>query len=174
MEENSENIEYVGVSEFASRKGVTLRAVQSAIVSGRIEVDKFEGTRKLLDFKKQSKNWDDSEDKTHQTRIYDTGEDSDDIPGNMSALNVAKLRKERAVAKLKEMEALQKAGDLIDIKKAKDIIERAVKRARDRIRNIPQKVAAELAAENDPHYIEIKLLEEIDECLGNLKDIKIN
>lgn len=74
-------------------------------------------------------------------------------------------------AKQKELDYLQKAGELVS---RREIEERAFsvgRRIRDKIMNLPNRLAPELAGERDIHRIELYLKKELNKCLTELSDV---
>lgn len=73
-------------------------------------------------------------------------------------------------AKRQEIACKKAEGELIEIADARKRIFELSRRTRDSIRHIPGRIAHELAAEVDPHQVEIFLMREIDRSLEEMCD----
>ena len=137
--ESSED--WVSLREFARRVGVNVAAVQQAISNGRIQ---RRGDDKKLHWVSQSRAWDEFRD---PSKVRDD-EDEDESPeGGQSGFQEAKTRKEVAVAGLKELELQVALGEVVKSAHVKNAMAQFAIDVRESIMTIPDRVAAELAAE---------------------------
>lgn len=91
-------------------------------------------------------------------------------PATPDPMAKAKLEKEQALAALKIMEVKKELGELVSAKEIEAAAFKIARRVRDAILGIPQKVAAEVACETDPHTVELILSRELKEALRGLND----
>lgn len=71
-------------------------------------------------------------------------------------------------ARLAKLNYETKSGKLIEKEQVHRQIFTSIRIVRDALRNVPQKIAHELASEVDPHRCELILIKEIDDCLLEL------
>lgn len=71
-------------------------------------------------------------------------------------------------AKLAELDYRQRAGELVVAADVALAHTRAARTLRDRVRAIPDRLSAQLAAETDPHRCRSLLVGEIDQALGDV------
>jgi hypothetical protein len=158
--------EYMGVTEYARHRGVTLTEVQEAVMNGRISYT-LQGTRKIINPRKADVEWASTIDLAKSKTAMD---DPTYTPVNTRAPPFQESRaiREAYAARIAKLDYEQKKGDLIN----KDLVKRqSVATAsiiKNNMRQIPIKVAAALAAETDSHKIEMMLNKEIDEALEEL------
>lgn len=164
--------------------GGTHRAVQVAIARGRLEesVQVVDGKPKI-DAVAADQEWN---SKTDALRSRGGGNPTEGKPlgsldappridareaGDPSIANQARQAQAFKLtyqAKLAELEYRQKTGELISAKDVELEQVRAARSLRDRIRAIPDRMAALLAAETDPHRCRILLAGELDQALGDV------
>lgn len=164
-------------------KGATHRAVQKAIADGRIEgaVRVVNGDAKI-DPVVADQEWASKTDALRSNAGGDptTGRPLGDLDGaprveaREGSSSVAdQARAAQAVrltyqAKLAELEYRQKVGELVEAALVEREQHRAARALRDRIRAIPDRMAAGLAAETDPHRCRLLLAGEIDQALAEV------
>lgn len=146
----------LSLREFARQKGVELSAVQKAIENGRI-VRKPNGR---IDTS-QLQAWEDLRDlskiRAHNgsadTRAPDDGNQPDPSKqeeagsSGFGTFQKAKVQKEVFVAQLRRLEYEEKAGKLVQRDAVKVAAFRVFRDVRDGLLNIPDRVAAEVAAD---------------------------
>lgn len=88
----------------------------------------------------------------------------------LSAFNRAKTMREAYAAKLAQLEYEEKTGELIRRNEVKVALFNAARQARDRLMQIPDRHAAQLAHEKDQHTVSMILTEEIITALNELAD----
>ncbi len=170
---------YLNLRAYARHRGVTPSSVEDAVKSGRIHVSHREGNRVFFDVAQSDADWDANTLSKHGGK---EDREESEIPQNAggdrpvtqsSLLQAARVAKEQQLAKLKELEFEEKVGNVI----AKSIVEKVVSKfannARDALLNIPQRIAAEIAAETDPHLVEIKLSEEIRQVMNDFCNARL-
>ena len=142
--------------------GVTDKAVEKAIKSGRISV-LADGK---IDFEVADIQW----EKNTRKRIDFHGAQPTAItppPVAVSKTNSPdwadhKIRREAAEAKLKEIELAKRKGELIDREGAELAAQKTGRMLRDAlVETLPSKLAIELAAITDPRAVECSLRESI-------------
>ncbi len=82
----------------------------------------------------------------------------------------ARAREKVADADLRELEKAQRYGLALRADEVREISARRYRAVRDQITNIPDRVAAELAAEKDPARVHARLSQEIERVLHQLAD----
>ncbi|MFH0997040.1 MAG: hypothetical protein V1844_16320 [Pseudomonadota bacterium] len=82
----------------------------------------------------------------------------------------AQIRKELAIAKIRETELAVTEGKLVDFEAMRREIFSGSRMVRDAIMNIPDRVAAIIAAETDEHKVRLLLDREIRQSLQGLCD----
>lgn len=172
MGEKTPPKEFMFQREYATYKGVSVATVSEAVKKGKVVLQ-----GKKIDVKKTDEIWQvKTANNDARSAEKSSGEEVEEKPNKIHSatltLQQARGQKEIYQAKIKELEYQEKTGVLISKDLAVKHAEKIAAIIRDRLRNIPQKIAAELAAETDIHAIELKLLEEIDLCLEGIKDLK--
>jgi hypothetical protein len=143
--------ESLTIREFATRKGVAIGAVQSALKSGRI----VRGSDKKIDWDSQSVAWDSKRD-TAKVRANAPAAALAQVGGTdlspkrastTPTLADARLAKEMYNAKLRELEYQRGSGAVIDKELVRSALFRFCRDTRDQILNIPDRVAASVGAD---------------------------
>lgn len=163
--------------------GGTHRAVQKAIADGRLEaaVRIVDGKPKV-DAVVADQEWQAKTDSLRSNAGGDptTGrplgslDDGPRVEAREGSGSVAdQARAAQAVkltyqAKLAELEYRQKVGELVSAEDVALEMGKAARSLRDRVRSIPDRLAAMLAAETDPHRCRMILAGEIDQALGDV------
>ena len=146
--------ERVTAAEFARRKGVTDKAVRDAINTGRLSAKK-EGNRVWLDLDVANREWE----------VRNPGASSAVGGGKSDAYNKAREIREKANAEKAILEVAVIKKNLISIEQVKRHGFAAMRTVRNQLQAIPTKIAHEVAAETDPHLVELILIKEIDQAL---------
>lgn len=175
--------EYARYREAHGLPGITLRAVQKAIESGRITTVVDEKGKPKIDAEVADIQWGRNTDPDQSARA-NAGRDVSPPPsGGTSAGNGAgghgtdregslywdaKTRREVAEASKAELQLAEMAGGLV----RRDGVERAAYEAgrllRDMILSVPSGLAMELAAMTEPQAIEARMRDELRKVLDNL------
>ena len=176
----SKEVKLMTIVEYAEYKKVHMKVVQKAMQSGKIPFS-VKGGRRYIDPIEADKSWGkptpEITDPRKQANLdrYATGTDpehrastpaEDDLHVQNAFASDASLKAYKA--KIAKVEYEQKIGKLIDAEKVAENAALVAKTVRDSMRNIPQKVAAQLASETDVHAIEQLLVREIDTALEEL------
>lgn len=145
---------------YAKHRGVTLRAVQKAIHSGRIATSP-EGK---IDPSQADAEWDRNTSPRPQTRIQPIEDRTDaavttshSAPEGGSGLDYARARtiKEGYLARLTKIEYEERSGKLISRDEVKIAAFNQFRTFRDGLLNIPERLSAVLAAETKAHRVHI-------------------
>jgi len=168
----------IGINAYAKHRGVTRRAVQEHLAKGNIPFELVNGNR-LINPEAADAAWSANVSTKQKTSVYQTGPKAnpDHFPAvGEGAAKVPNIHVEEAYTKayrrrLVSLELAERQGKLIEKEKVAGQIFTAVRIVRDAICNIPQKLAPELAAEVDPHKVELILMEEINNCLMELSEL---
>lgn len=91
------------------------------------------------------------------------------------ALGYSKSRatREAVEARLAHLRLQRELGELVEVAKVRARVENVGVLVRDSLRQIPARVAGELAAESDAHRVEERLLYEIDRALDQLAELAL-
>ena len=173
--------EYARHRESRGLPGVTLRAVQKAIGSGRITTVADDKGRPKIDAEVADIQWGRNTDPDQSARA-NAGRDVAPPPGGSDAGAVggqggeresslywdAKTRREVAEASKAELQLEEMAGRLV----RREAVERAAYEAgrllRDMILSVPSKLAGEIAGLKDPQAIEARMRDELRKVLDDL------
>lgn len=186
--------ERITKAECARRLGVKAPSVYGAIARGRLPCE----SDGMMDWEKVEKSWKewksersdtlkedpkDSPNKTPKAKPKDIPKDkpkrsrpSEAIPEEYKVRKMdgaptlveAKRNTEVYKARLAQLDFEKKAGNLVEADKVEAAAFSAARMARNRLIILPEKLAPELAAEVDPHKIEIMLKREISQALEEL------
>lgn len=172
--------EYARYREARGLPGITLRAVQKAIESGRITTVVDEKGKAKIDAEVADIQWGRNTDPDQSARA-NAGRDVASHPagggGGSGVLGGeregslywdAKTRREVAEASKAELQLAEMSGGLV----RRDGVERAAYEAgrllRDMILSVPSALATELAAMTEPQAIEARMRDELRKVLDNL------
>lgn len=173
--------EYARYREARRLPGITLRAVQKAIESGRITTVVDEKGRTKIDAEVADIQWGRNTDPDQSARA-NAGRDVAPPPGGgdaggagghgsereSSAYWDAKTRREIAEATKAELQLEEMSGALVK----REAVERAAYESgrllRDMVLSVPSCLAAEVAAMTDPQAIEVRMREELRKVLADL------
>lgn len=176
--------EYARYREAHGLPGITLRAVQKAIESGRITTVVDEKGKPKIDAEVADIQWGRNTDPDQSARAnagrdvapppfggHGTGAGGSGASGGEREGSLywdAKTRREVAEASKAELQLAEMAGGLV----RRDGVERAAYEAgrllRDMILSVPSALATELAAMTDPQAIEARMRDELRKVLDNL------
>lgn len=178
----------ISLREFARRRGVALSAVQKAIASGRITAverkgDRIVGIREV----EATAQWDANTDPVEAARNgkLPSGElpleaaAEPDLPApaaagapvsNQAAYLEARARREQFDAKQSELDYLKAVGLVVSASEVREAMFRRYRTLRDKLLNVPDRVATILAAERDPVAVHKLLTDEIKRVLNELSD----
>lgn len=178
--------EYARYREARGLPGITLRAVQKAIESGRITTVVDENGKPKIDAEVADIQWGRNTDPDQSARAnagrdvapppsgghgVGTGAGGSGSPGGEREGSLywdAKTRREIAEAAKAELQLEEMSGGLVK----RDAVERAAYEAgrllRDMILSVPSGLATELAAMAEPQAIEARMRDELRKVLDNL------
>lgn len=158
----------LSAQQYARRVGVSRQAVYEAIRNGRLVksvVREELSERLLIDPSIADKEW-------GQNRGYPgrpRGEDVD--PADLTA---SRAKKEAYQAEIFRLKSEQLAGRLVDAEKVKREAFKTARMVRDGLGNLPDRLAAQLAAETDQFKVHRLLTEEVRKALEALgRDLEL-
>ena len=168
-------VKYASLRDFSRIMGVTLKAVQKAISSGRIETTIYDGV-KVIEVEKSIADW---KKNTNPTQSFASRLQKKNPPPSPLAETkkgaVPEFAESRAIreafqARMVKLEYDKKRGRVVEKKEIEKEAFEFGKLIRDSIKNIPARVSAELAAvtKAEPFLIEKVLNEQFDEILNLL------
>lgn len=153
-------METITLAEFGRRHGVSIEAVSQAIKDGRLveSVVRSANGRARLDEDRALQEWADNTIPA-KNRIKSAAE----VEGVSYAESRAK--RESYNAELARLELEEKQGTLVDAEVVKKQAFAVARQVRDGMLNIPDRVAAEMAALTDQFEVHRRLTEEIRKAL---------
>lgn len=153
------------LSEYAAHRGVTPEAVRYAIRVGKITqgVVKKEGKVPKLLASIADREW------VLERRTPGEAQAESGSSGGTPYVADSRARREAADAELAELKLEREKGKLVDAEETQKAAFKAARITRDAMLNIPDRVAAELAAETNQFKIHERLTMEIKRALEGLK-----
>lgn len=176
---------FVSVREYARRRGCSHVAVLNAIKDGRVtavartEAGKVLGVDPVAADQEWARNTDvDQAARAGASHVAPTGQgggagNAPEIPpkgGDSQGYLEARATKERFAALAAEREYLQAIGQLVPAGELREASVRRYRALRDKLLNIPDRVASILAAETDPARVHAALTAELKRVLHELSD----
>lgn len=147
--------------QYAAHRGVSLRAVQKALESGRIKADK----NGKIDPTDADRSWALASDPSKQRGAQSTTNASE-------AFAKARAAREAYNAKLAKLNYEQRSSRLVDAAMVRMRAFENARAVRDTLLNIPNRISAELASETDPLKVQNMLTLEITRVLAELTGMK--
>lgn len=161
---------YLGVREYADRRGVSIQAVQKALRAGRIR----KTSTGKIDAASADRDWEANSAATPRTgrAVSMSANPEQPDPGMPEKRSLAEARrqKEWALAEKHQIEVDVRKGELIERKQVLREQFDTYRAVRDRLLGIPDRLADELAVESDPADIHALLTAEVRHALGELAD----
>ena len=160
---------------YAKHRGVSPAGVFDAIDKGRLSssLEKKESGRYLIDVKVADAEWLANTDSLTGSLAHMANRQAEpDItpePGEQITYAEARAQHERFKARLAQLELEQREGKLVEAEAVKRESFRAARQVRDALLNLPDRVAGELAAENNQFKVHQRLVAEIRRALEELK-----
>lgn len=186
----------ISVREFARRRGVRHRAVQKAIASGRVtaiernekgriigireaeatqqwnaNTDPVEAARngKLVTSPQPSTSANDARTPDPATLPAGSGNEVAPASGNQAYLE-NRAKREQFEASTAELSYLKAVGLVVSANDVRESLFRRYRTLRDKLLNIPDRVATIIAAERDPVVVHKLLTDELKRVLNELSD----
>jgi hypothetical protein len=151
---------------YARRRGVALAAVQKAIASGRISTQP-DGS---IDPEIADVHWAENT-RWGASNIMNGAQVGGDSSGRKpSEYAEARAERERYAAQLAKLKYEERAGGLVRSDQVQQALFKTFRDFRDRMQNIPDRLAATIAAETDPAVIHQILSAEIRTALNDFAD----
>ena len=170
----------VGIREFARVVKVGENSVRYAMQVGRLSFKTVKG-RRMIDPVKGKKQWAATLDRTASekrkgktlkkkkvsSRYSYEAPPKTDKDGDLTAAEADRREKVNR-SKLSELRYLEQAGKLIEVDKVKRRAFETGRKTRDAIMGIPPKLCHELAAETNPHKLEVMLTKALQKALQKI------
>lgn len=169
----------VTISEFARLLGISRQRVTYAANKGKLKTTKVNGV-KMVDPKIGKKQWEANRSqiagaknpsgkkiKKETTTYKYESPPKVDQDGDLTMAE-AERREKVYKSQLSELKYLEQAGKLIEVEKVQRRAFELGRKVRDALMQIPTRFAHELAAETDPHKLEIMLTKELQKALEML------
>lgn len=165
----------VSAAEYAKLRGISKAAVSLAISEGKLPKAAVKvGRGWQIDADLADQEWRENTNPgmgapTHDNAKGHNGGDTPvDVPMEKQSLAASKAKREQFMAELARLEYEQKAGSLVSAEEVKKEAFKIARIVRDSILNIPDRVAAELAAETNQFRVHKRLTEELRKALEEL------
>lgn len=172
----------VNASEFAKIMGVARQTVNAAIKKGRISATKTDGGRFIISVEKAKKEWEANTDKTAQAKgnvnkkkILTVAaknkkgfEDNPEGARTYNGMTTADAERQEKFykAELAKLKYQEQSGLLMETEKIKKAAFAVSRSVRDNVMSVAAKHSHELAAETDPHKLEVLLSKQLSDALG--------
>lgn len=186
----SEGKKLLSMKQYSVHRGITHRAVAKAIEEGRITAEKNVHGHYAIDPSRADAEWaantgqgveDDAVaapdmeaeeflDPTETAKADDDASMPGKEPKNPTYAQ-SRAKREAFNAKNAELVYLERSGKLVDAEKVRSQAFRSARIVRDAIMNIPNRLAAELAAETDPSRCHAHLTAALNEALEELSRV---
>lgn len=169
---------------YANQRGVSPEAVSKAVRTGRISTVTDAKGKRWIDSDVADREWAANTNVAHKTtptRAEAAGETTPaqqsegserELGSGAATYQKSKAMREAYMARLAGLEYQERLGKLISADKVKISAFNTARVVRDSILNIPDRIAAELASETDPHKVHTKLTEALIEALEELSRVK--
>jgi hypothetical protein len=162
----------LNLSEYGKRRGVTAEAVRRAIKSGRLKdsVSRDEKGNPRIDPDIADEEWAANTSDNRGWNARENAKKTADTDMKVSGtLNQSRAIKEAYLARLAKLEFEERSGQLVRADDVKNEAFKSARVVRDSILNVPDRIAAQLAAETEPGAIHIILTEELRKALEGLQ-----
>lgn len=161
--------EYIGLREFARRKGIHASTVEDAMKKGRISTHIVDGKKRI--------DWETAEKEFEDNRMGANPKESEDEPesGGKSGVPTfaeSKAKREAYNAQIAKLEWLEKKGKLINAEEVERQAVEETRRVRDAFLDLGLRLAPELVAMTEIMDVEKALDDAVREILETLSDFK--
>lgn len=165
----------MNVKEFSKYMGVGTTTVHGAIKEGRIAAKKVGRVWVIDDAAKAKRDWLKNTDLIQARRRNKNiaGEKEVQVPEATGLMSLGEAQRHNEIYKLKmaELKYNEQAGLLVPKETVQKEAFELGRKVRDNILNVPGRVAHELAAEVDPHRVEVQLMRELTQALEELTNL---
>lgn len=168
------------VAQFAAELGVSTQSVNAAIQKGRIKAIKKEGKPRVIDAIEGKAQWDKAKTEKAKAKAAKKKKEKEPPkkvePEKFEGLTLysAELREKVAKMKLQELKADEQAGRLVSREEVERDAFSIARKVRDKLFNMPLRLAHEFAAETSPHQCEILLQRELVKVLEELTKVEVD
>lgn len=158
-----------GIRAYARHRDVRMSAVQKAIAQGRIKksVVRTKDGHTKIDFALADKEWDANTLNT-KPKPKPEAPAPERAPGAEEDWNEARTRHESLKADLAALRLEELQGRMVDVEDVRKEWFRLTRMVREAILNVPDRIAAQVAAEQDQHAVHQLLRGELVEALREL------
>lgn len=163
----------VSAKEYAKLRGISQASVSQAIAEGKLPTAAVKvGRGWQIDVDRADQEWRDNTNPAMgaPTHAVPKGHsvDEEHKPTGTETLAASKAKREAFMAELARLEYEQKAGSLVPVDDVKKEAFKLARIVRDSLLNIPDRLAAELAAETNQFRVHKRLTEELRKALEEL------
>ncbi len=164
----SKKSQLMSYAEFGKLVGVSYQRIGQAVRAGKLTMRKVKGKPKI-DPKISEKEWAENLDASRRARLNKkTMKVVAPKKFDGQTMHDAELKEKVYRAKLAETKYLEQAGQLISADLVKRQAFEIARKTRDSVMTMPARIAHSIAAETDPHKVEVELLKELSKCLEQL------
>jgi hypothetical protein len=163
------------IGEYAGHRGVTAPSVSRAIKLGHCPVMLSPDGRKMIDSDIADAQWPLRNPK-NKTEEIDKKIESTEKSNNSDSPNLPPIIQSRAIreayqSRMAKLDYEERVGKTIDADKVKEDTFKVARIVRDNLLNIPDRLAAELAGEQNQYVIHKKLSDEIKRAILDVVNI---
>jgi len=166
---------YLKLTEFAKLMGVTRQVISYAGKQGKITTHMI-GKIKMVHGPTATKEWKkniDAKASDKAKKIKEKKLNPKPVkvePKMYEGLTLADAERQDKVykARLSQLKYLEQAGNLVEVDKVQRQAFENGRKIRDALMSLPTRLAHELAAETDPHKLEIRLTRELTDALDRI------
>lgn len=164
--------DFYNIADFARRRGVSHTAVQRAIADGRLPKSARKvGVRWRIDARLGDEEWAESASPANSRTRVDGPANGSASNGEGSDYRSALVREKGLKSELAELALEERRGRLVDVGVVKDEQFEVARRIRNRLLELPDRLADELAAESDAVRVRGILDRELREILCGEADV---
>lgn len=183
----SKKVKYITLSQFGKLVGISRQRVNVLANKGKISIEVIDGIKKVnptiakkeykanQDSTAAKKNPSGKKKPTKKVTKEITKKDIEKLKPKMyEGMTTADAERQDKVwkARLSQLKFMEQSGELIDASKVKIQAFEMGRKVRDAILSVAPRLSHELAAETDPHQLEIKLTKELNSALEKIIGVK--
>lgn len=162
--------------KYAKHRGCSAMAVSKAVREGRIPVVDGPDGKPMIDPVAADEAWRENTDESKQIGAYTeaAGEEPklpDDVPRDREGKAVSgRAKREEFQARITELKFREMAGELVNAEEVRQEAFRIARQTREAVLSVPDRVAAQIAAEQNPQAVHEILTTELTKALEAIAD----
>ena len=173
----------ITLAAFARKVGVSRSAVTYAVSNGRLKVHTDENGSRFLDEDEAEVDWFKNADE-QKMRISGSLRPAEERPGGkrigknddpaeLPTITESRAQKEKWLAKTAQLNYEERVGQLVDAEEVRQAAFKVARAVRNGLNGIPDRIAAELAAETNQFRVHKILSDEIRRVLEGFKELSV-